>query len=482
MNHDAEGKGLMGGKRNAYNENPEAFTVYSQQRNAGVQDAIVSNQISINGLSSSVLHNSVIKQSVHQGFSVMEQSKGGSVMSDAREKNGASKTLIMTVLCSIAFGANTAYSVVAPILPNVVKNKLLPDLYTAMIISGYPLGMIIFTPSFGKMLNTIGQKKTLLAGTISMGISMLIFGFLNKIEEKYTFFGVSVAARILMGFGNGCLNSATSSIIAFNYPESMGFLIGLQQIFNNAGMLIGTLLGGILYSWGGFGLPFFLNAGVLLGLSVICMFTFPQDSPMGSLPGADDQKVNKGDGKVIGIGDLLKNIKVLGVACCMVSTLFSFTFKESIAEPEFTEYYFFGVADVGYLLMTEGIMFILGSVILTMIPDSKKNYNFICMLGTIGFSITMVLEGPFWGIEVSRGSGWQMVIGGIALGGFSGSLIMPAAVPAISNILDGVYFGEQEDQMKNAMSSLVAGAFGLGNLSGTMAGGILATFLKPTGC
>ena len=59
---------------------------------------------------------------------------------------------------------------------------------------------------------------------------------------------------------------------------------------------------------------------------------------------------------------------------------------------------------------------------------------------------------------------------------------MPAAVPAISNILDGVYFGEQEDQMKNAMSSLVAGAFGLGNLSGTMAGGILATFLKPTGC
>lgn len=36
--------------------------------------------------------------------------------------------------------------------------------------------------------------------------------------------------------------------------------------------------------------------------------------------------------------------------------------------------------------------------------------------------------------------------------------------------------------MKNAMSSLVAGAFGLGNLVGTMAGGILATFLGPTGC
>jgi hypothetical protein len=172
-------------------------------------------------------------------------------------------------------------------------------------------------------------------------------------------------------------------------------------------MLIGTLLGGILYSIGGFGLPFYLNAGVLLALAVTTLMTFPQDTPMGQLPGADEgQKANAGSGKVIGIGDLLGNLKVLGVACSMVCTLFSFTFKESIAEPEFTEYYFFPVSLVGPLLMSEGIMFILGSVILTMIPDSKKNYNFICMLGTIGFATTMVLEGPFWGISVGRKDGW----------------------------------------------------------------------------
>lgn len=183
----------------------------------------------------------------------------------------------------------------------------------------------------------------------------------------------------------------------------------------------------------------------MLLLAVLTLFTFPQDSPLGSLPGADDiknAKANHGGGKVIGISDLLANIKVLGVACSMVSTLFSFTFKESIAEPELTAYYFFSVADVGSLLMSEGIMFILGSVILTMIPDSKKNFNLICMLGTIGFSITMILEAPFWGITVNRVTGWYMVVAGIGLGGFSGAMIMPAAVPAISNILDGHYHGE----------------------------------------
>lgn len=36
--------------------------------------------------------------------------------------------------------------------------------------------------------------------------------------------------------------------------------------------------------------------------------------------------------------------------------------------------------------------------------------------------------------------------------------------------------------MKNAMSSLVAGAFGLGNLVGTMSGGIFNALMPPTAC
>jgi len=42
-------------------------------------------------------------------------------------------------------------------------------------------------------------------------------------------------------------------------------------------MLIGTFLGGWLLGLGGFPLPFLLNAGVLLGLAVLTLFTFPQD-------------------------------------------------------------------------------------------------------------------------------------------------------------------------------------------------------------
>lgn len=172
------------------------------------------------------------------------------------------------------------------------------------------------------------------------------------------------------------------------------------------------------------------------------IWTLPEDKPLNSLPKFEEIRramMKTQNDEEIGIFDLVKNFKVVGVACSMISTLFSFTFKESIAEPEFTEYYFFPVSSVGILLMSEGFMFIFGSIILTMISDHKKNFNLICMLGTIGFSITMILEGPFWGIHVSRSYGWYIVVAGIAFGGFSGALIMPAAVPAITQIMEGHY-------------------------------------------
>jgi len=62
-------------------------------------------------------------------------------------------------------------------------------------------------------------------------ISLVVFGYASLIPApgagKYIFFVVCFCCRLAQGFGNGCINSATSSIIAFNYADRMGFLMGL---------------------------------------------------------------------------------------------------------------------------------------------------------------------------------------------------------------------------------------------------------------
>jgi len=72
-----------------------------------------------------------------------------------------------------------------------------------------------------------------MTGILSMAIGLYIFGATHYITPsngwtKYAYFVILVIARLLMGFGNGCLQASTSSIIAFNFPENMIKLFGIQ--------------------------------------------------------------------------------------------------------------------------------------------------------------------------------------------------------------------------------------------------------------
>jgi len=73
---------------------------------------------------------------------------------------------------------------------------------------------------------------------------------------------------MIEGFGNGCLSSATNSLISFYFEDEQSKLIGLTQTFTGIGMLAGPIFGSILFEAGGYQLPFFVT-GSLLGLLVI---------------------------------------------------------------------------------------------------------------------------------------------------------------------------------------------------------------------
>ena len=84
---------------------------------------------------------------------------------------------------------------------------------------------------------------------------------------------LSFTARFIEGFGNGCLNSASSSIIAYNYEDDMSNLIGMVQTFTGIGMFSGPLIGSLFYHIGGFELPFICTGG-FLGLLTLCVLCF----------------------------------------------------------------------------------------------------------------------------------------------------------------------------------------------------------------
>ena len=91
----------------------------------------------------------------------------------------------------------------------------------------------------------------------------------------------SVFCRFLEGFGNGCLNSgckyspALLNILASNlmmneFPaKKLAKLNGVLQTFTGLGMMLGPLMGSVLFKIGGFQLPFYTVGGLLLFLALV---------------------------------------------------------------------------------------------------------------------------------------------------------------------------------------------------------------------
>ena len=123
----------------------------------------------------------------------------------------------MTVLCLINLMANSAYSSIAPFFPAEAKHKGLPISTLGFIFSGYSVSMFVFAPLFSHMLSSCGRKRVLVFGCLFEAIAMICFGLFDFIKNPVSYGILCFLCRFIEGFGNGCLNSATNSIIQHTF-------------------------------------------------------------------------------------------------------------------------------------------------------------------------------------------------------------------------------------------------------------------------
>ena len=112
-------------------------------------------------------------------------------------------------------------------------------------------------------------------GCICLGISLPIFG--EAVEfNKYTFVVMCIISRFFIGFGSGCINAASASIIAFNYPHIMGKLIAAVLIVCSIGMMVGQIYGAVVQELLGYKFVFLINGAVVLFMLILISVKFPQ--------------------------------------------------------------------------------------------------------------------------------------------------------------------------------------------------------------
>ncbi|XP_068728647.1 MFS-type transporter SLC18B1-like isoform X2 [Montipora capricornis] len=165
-----------------------------------------------------------------------------------------------------------------------------------LIFGIYPLVVFLVAPVIGVLLPQVGPRFTLTAGLFLCSGSQILFGFVSMLPKGAIFVLFCFLLRIVMAFGGAAADTASFAIVAGEFGTNIGVVTGAMETFTGLGFMLGPPLGGVLYSAGGFKLPFIVMGGILLSIVPVVMIILPRDEnvtrekkgsllQMGKIPG-----------------------------------------------------------------------------------------------------------------------------------------------------------------------------------------------------
>jgi FHS family L-fucose permease-like MFS transporter len=302
------------------------------------------------------------------------------------------------------------------LVPDLRNIFHLPYGWTMLAESAFFLAYLVFSWPTGKMIESIGYKKTMVVALFIQVVGCLMFVPAAKVPS----FPLFLAASFVVGAGVTALQTAANPYVSILGPEnSAPVRLTLAQAFNSVGTTIAPLVAGayILTDPAKIAtpaavadtvrVPYLLIAAGLLVLGVIVLFLhLPHIAqPKGSGPEGESIVGRSIWGYrhtvLAAVGIFLYVGVEVGLGSIAVD-YFKTLGMDSAKTASFLVSLYWGGALVGRLL---------GSWILTKIPSGK-------LLGIFGFLATAM-------VLVSMFTGGQVAIYSIVLCGFFNSIMFP---------------------------------------------------------
>ncbi|XP_071946856.1 MFS-type transporter SLC18B1-like [Antedon mediterranea] len=247
---------------------PSVYTSSFQKSYDTISDGNTSNAVNsdTNGNGSTKIQN---------GGSEIEINNGRVWTGTGSSVNG--KLLIALIAISQLF-LFMSWSIIAPFLPPEAEQKGASQTEIGFIFGIYSAVQFIVAPIWGKFIPVLGARFVFIIGYIITGATNVSFGFFDRIASGTPFVATCLLARAFQGVGTSGVFTAAMTMVAYTFPNKIGRLVGLLEVFTGIGLMIGPFIGGVLYEYGGFILPFVSLGCLMLLFSVILMFVLPKDS------------------------------------------------------------------------------------------------------------------------------------------------------------------------------------------------------------
>ena len=184
---------------------------------------------------------------------------------DPSDLTWGEKAVVLALMTSVSFSTNITISLVLPFLPQEINSLGLPgQLLTGFVFAVFPFMILVLSPLCNVLARKLGRVPLLYAGVPLQASCVVVFGMATELTKSPTgVVALFLVSRALQGFGAAMANLAIFAIVAESFPESLGKVMGFNEVIIGVGFMTGPVLGSLLYSYGGFALPFLAASGVL---------------------------------------------------------------------------------------------------------------------------------------------------------------------------------------------------------------------------
>lgn len=191
-------------------------------------------------------------------------------------KDHIDRTLVWVFICTLI--SNSAYALIAPFLPIEFMNKGIEEQTIGLIFAIYSVAVIIFSPMVGKSVQVAGQTNLITMGVFVMGLCFVLFGIIDDMESTTRILYFGLVLRFIQGISSSFVQVTCYSIATNDYPVIKDKIVGWLEALTGLGLIVGPIIGSLLYSAMGFKHAFFIYGGFLMVLSLIIKLNFPDDS------------------------------------------------------------------------------------------------------------------------------------------------------------------------------------------------------------
>uniref|UniRef100_A0A224XNB2 Putative mfs-type transporter slc18b1-like protein n=1 Tax=Panstrongylus lignarius TaxID=156445 RepID=A0A224XNB2_9HEMI len=351
-------------------------------------------------------------------------------------------------------------SVMAPFFPKEAMTKGMSTSVSGFVFSFYAFVVFATSPFFGKILPIAGAKFLFMAGMFLAGGSNILFGVLPEIRDYTTFTVYCFLIRTLEAIGASAYSTASFIFVVEIFPENISAVLGILETAMGLGMSAGPAIGGMLYSVGGFGLPFYSLGALMILLIPITWNLLPSIS--GSAKGSEHASFAK----------LFKipSVFIIGAIIVVASNTWSYldpTLEPHLSRLNLTSY------QIGLIFLLFAALYGIFSPIWGWVADKLVSHWGMMVIGLLLSSVGLLLLGPTPMLRSHIGSELWMDILGLCIIGISVALTLMPTFKAILKCAE-------ENGLRKELTtySIVAGAwscmYSLGDMSGPALGGLLA--------